>query len=535
MKSKDLRLLFSMNGGRTFFAISAIAAILNTAIIIANGFLVASVVIGIIDRSPYLPNRILELAALWLVRAVFNALFDRWASHSASRFKEELRMNLLATPEMLISNPSTFISNLLIKGMNSLDVYFGRFLPQIFSSAITPISVITALFILDPLSALIATLTLPLIPIFGALIGMYTKNSVEAKWNSLGTLGKYFEDSLRGIHTLSIFSRLDSQGQRIAEMGDRYTKETMKVLRISFLSALVLELAATISVALIAVAIGLRLVRGSMDFYPALVVLVLAPEVYLPLRNAATLFHASADGGTALQQAQELQASTITGQHVGKKKISSIESISWSEWNSPHGENRGRLPQQHLSAGDVLVIRGQSGIGKSTFITSLLGFGDSSKISINQSPIGLFDRRSLQSLIGWIPQLPSLASGSIRDLFTQVDSAMSDSEVNQLLARVGLALDALPDGLNTQLAGLGEKSSHLSGGQIRRIAIARALAVNPSLIIADEPTADLDDNSAQEVLKLLSELSKRGVTIIAILHLPQHRIQGAREIEMVAQ
>lgn len=534
MKSKDLRLLFSMNGGRTFFAISAIAAIINTAIIIANGFLVASVVVGIIERSPSLPDRILELAALWLGRAFYNAIFDRWASHSASRFKEELRLNLLSTPEMLISNPSTFISSLLIKGMNSLDVYFGRFLPQIFSSAITPISVIVALLILDPLSALIATLTLPLIPIFGALIGMYTKKSVEAKWNSLGMLGKYFEDSLRGIHTLSIFSRLDSQGKRIAEMGDKYTKETMKVLRISFLTALVLELAATISVALIAVAVGLRLVRGSMDFYPALVVLVLAPEVYLPLRNAATLFHASADGGTALQKAQELRAPAITGQHLGKEEISSIDSISWSEWNSPFGENRGRLPQQDLSAGDVLVIRGESGIGKSTFITTLMGFGDTSKILINQSSIGTFDRRLLHSLIGWIPQLPTLASGSIRDLFAQVDSTLSDSEVKQLLARVGLAMDTLPDGLDTQLAGLGEKNSHLSGGQIRRMAIARALAVNPSLIIADEPTADLDHNSALEVLTLLSELSKKGVTIIAILHLPDHRIEGAREIEMVA-
>jgi ATP-binding cassette subfamily C protein CydD len=219
---------------------------------------------------------------------------------------------------------------------------------------------------------------------------------------------------------------------------------------------------------------------------------------------------------------------------LGKKEISSIDSITWPEWISPHGEYRGRIPQQELSAGEVLVIRGQSGIGKSTFITSLLGFGDSSRILINQSPLATFDRRSLHSLIGWIPQLPTLTSGSIRDLFAQVDSSLSDSDLMNLLARVGLALNAIPDGLDTQLAGLGEKSSHLSGGQIRRIAIARALAVNPSLIIADEPTADLDHKSALEILTLLGELSKKGVTVIAILHLPDHRIEGAREIEMVA-
>lgn len=532
MKSKDLRLLLSLSGGRTFFVISALAAIINTAIIIVNGFLIASIIIGVINRSLEVPNRIIGLAVLWLCRALFLAIFDRWAAHQASRFKEELRNNLLATPELLISSPSTFISNLLIKGLNSLDTYFGRFLPQIFSSAITPLAVILTLLILDPLSALIATLTLPLIPIFGILIGLYTKNSVAEKWQSLGTLGKYFEDSLRGIHTLSIFSRLESQGKRIAEMGDRYTRETMKVLRISFLSALALELAATISVALIAVAIGLRLVYGSMDFHPALVVLVLAPEVYLPLRNAASLFHASADGGAALQQVEALKSERAVVQVRGEGEISRIESISWSNWSAPYGERRGRLPELALQSGETLVIRGESGIGKTTFLNSLLGFEDSKAITINNMPLESLKRRSLHSSIGWIPQLPTLTSESIRDFFKHIVPAMSEDELIDLLVDVGLRLDALPDGLDTQLAGLGEKSSHLSGGQIRRIAIARALAIKPSLVIADEPTADLDSESAIEVLALLSSLSRSGVIVIVVLHRPDQSIEGSREIEM---
>lgn len=532
MKSKDLRLLLSLSGGRTFFVISALAAIINTAIVIVNGFLVASIIVGIINRSPEVPEKIIGLAVLWLGKALFLALFDRWAARQASRFKEELRNNLLATPELLISSPSTFISNLLIKGLNSLDTYFGRFLPQIFSSAITPLAVILTLLILDPLSALIATLTLPLIPIFGILIGLYTKNSVAEKWQSLGTLGKYFEDSLRGIHTLSIFSRLESQGKRIAEMGDRYTRETMKVLRISFLSALALELAATISVALIAVAIGLRLVYGSMDFYPALVILVLAPEVYLPLRNAASLFHASADGGAALQQVEALKSERAVVQVHGEGDISRIESISWSNWSSPYGERRGRLPELNLQSGETLIIRGESGIGKTTFLNSLLGFEDSKAVTINNSPLTSFKRRSLHSSIGWIPQLPTLTSESIRDFFQHIVPGMSEDALVKLLKNVGLKLEALPDGLDTQLAGLGEKSSHLSGGQIRRIAIARALAIKPSLVIADEPTADLDSESAIEVLQLLSSLSQSGVIVIVVLHRPDQRIEGSREIEM---
>lgn len=529
MKSKDLRLLLSMGSSRKLFFSAVLGAVVNTAIIIGNAFLVGAVIVGLIYQHPKLLQHIVSLACLWLFRAIFTSQYERWAAQQAASLKGELRISVLENQRAIEATPATHLTTLLIKGANSLDIYLARFLPQMFGAAITPIAVIMAMGFLDPISALVALFTLPIIPLFGALIGRYTNDSITAKWQSLGTLSKYFEDSLRGIFTLAIFGRDKSQSQRIEEMGERYTRETMKVLRVSFLSALVLELAATISVALIAVEIGLRLVGSSMEFFPALVVLVLAPEVYFPLRNAASLFHASADGGAALSE-----LTSITGNNQlpsGDLKVDRIWSLTWEKWNSPFG--LGELGPVHLKSGDLLVLRGGSGLGKTTFLNSILRFNSSADIQINGSPIESFSRASLHKAIGWAPQNPSLISGSVRELFTFVDSSLSDETIFTLLEEVGIRQSDLSHGLDTVVSGIGEKGGEISGGQKRRISIARALATKPSLLIADEPTADLDPQSAREILGLLQRKSNEGVIVIAVLHASDQLIDGAHEIVMV--
>ncbi len=531
MKSQDLRLLLSLGSSRKLFFGAIFGAIINTAIVIAHGYLIATIIVGIINNRASVPERIIELALLWAARAIFTSLFDRWASRQASQLKESLRASVLNSPETLIATPSTHLSTLLIKGANSLDIYLARFLPQMFGASITPIALIAVLAYLDPISGFIALVTIPLIPLFGALIGRYTQDAVTAKWQSLGTLGKYFEDSLRGLHTLAIFDRVKSQEQRIEKMGNQYTQETMKVLRISFLSALVLELAATISVALIAVSIGVRLVNGSMEFWPALAVLILAPEVYFPLRNAASLFHASADGGAALAQLTSTIVAPDTSERADSSSIEQITSVRWDRWNSPY--SAGVLEPVELHSSQALVIRGGSGLGKTTFFNSLLAFRESEELFINGIKIQELNRKNLRSHIGWIPQSPHLIAGTLRTQFQLLRSDVDDREIVAALSRVGLELSALPEGLDTHLGGLGEKSAHLSGGQLRRIAIARALFIAPSLLLADEPTADLDPESAQEIVKLLGEIAAGGAIVIAVLHAPDHLIAGAREIEMV--
>ena len=313
-------------------------------------------------------------------------------------------------------------------------------------------------------------------------------------------------------------------------MGDRYTEETMKVLRISFLSALVLELAATISVALIAVSIGIRLVAGSMEFFPALTVLLLAPEVYLPLRNAASLFHASADGGAALSELVEIERKSpakISGGDLPLERVSTLEVKSWS---SPFGG--GQLPAISAQAGDVLIIRGGSGLGKSTFLNSLIGINHTSEVLINGVALTEYSQRALFNQVGWIPQNPHLITGTIRDQFSLLPGNFSDAEITAHLQHVGLAMSALPQGLDTRIGGVGEKSGEISGGQRRRIAIARALAINPSLIIADEVSADLDPASAQEILQLMHSCAQSGAIVVVVLHAPDQRIDGADEIVM---
>jgi ABC-type transport system involved in cytochrome bd biosynthesis fused ATPase/permease subunit len=531
VKSKDLRLLFSLGSSRKLFFGALLGAFINTAIIIANALLISAVIVGLIYRHPTLTQHIASLAGLWVFRAVFISQFDRWASVQASHLKDELRSSIIENPSAIAAIPATHLTTLLVKGANSLDIYLARFMPQMFGAAFTPLAVIATIASLDLLSALITFITLPLIPFFGALIGRYTNDAVAAKWQSLGTLSKYFEDSLRGIFTLAIFGRHKSQGPRIQEMGDRYTDETMKVLRVSFLSALVLELAATISVALIAVEIGLRLVGGSMEFFPALVILVLAPEVYFPLRNAASLFHASADGGAALAEITSLSSSSPEQSlTVGEVQATEIKEIAWIDWRSPFGS--GALPGHHLSKGQALVMRGGSGLGKTTFLNSILGFNESAVITINGRPIQDYTAQSLHSCMGWIPQNPSLISGTLRELFLLTQPRISEAEMASLLDRVGLKVNELPHGIDTHISGAGEKSGDISGGQRRRIAIARALAVNPSLIIADEPTADLDAHSAKEILDLLNNLTANGMIVIAVLHTPNQVLANAHEIVM---
>lgn len=411
------------------------------------------------------------------------------------------------------------MSVLLVKGLNSLDIYLGRFVPQLFFASITPAVVIATLLFLDPLSGFIAIVTLPLIPIFGTLIGKYTADSVAKKWQTLGSLSQYFEDSLRGFVTLKIFGRHSTQSLRIKEMGDRYTDETMKVLRISFLSALALELCATISVALIAVSIGIRLVDDHISFAHALAVLILAPEVYFPLRNAASLFHASADGTQALAELSAMRSISEEKVVQIRHDFSALSTISWQQWNlNIAGRINSTIAPNQLSSGDFHFIVGESGIGKTSFAMNLLGMSNQAQVVADDIELGPTLRDSWFKVVGWIPQNPALASGTVRKQFRLVDNSLKDADIIALLASCGLSISDLPQGLDTSLASSSEGGSAASGGQIRKIAIARALAAKPRLIVADEPTADLDQESSDQVLLALRAYAASGAIVICISH-----------------
>lgn len=519
MKSKDLRLLLSLSGSRRLFIGALLGALLSTFIVIANALLIGALIVGLIYDHPSNEKYIVALAALWIFRAIFNANFEYWCSWQASQIKRSLRKSITAHSLGGSGIGAAELTGILIKGSNALDIYLGRFLPQMLGASIVPFAVIFTIFLLDPLSALITILTLPLIPIFGALIGKYTSDSVSKKWKSLGTLSKYFEDSLQGFLTLKIFGRNRTQGNRIQEMGDQYTDETMKVLKISFLSALVLELAATISVALIAVEIGLRLVEGHIPFITGLTVLILAPEVYFPLRNAASLFHASADGAEILVKIRDLKSTSLPIKQIASDKPSEIKNLSWNDWELKIPEViHTKIPANSISRGEALFIVGGSGVGKSSFAENLLGIHDDIEISLDGEKLLPAQIQSFQGNLGWIPQLPQLAPGTIRQQFNLVSPGISDQEIERVCTEVSLQLSDLPHGLDSHLGGAQEKSAQLSGGQIRKIAVARALIRKPFLIVADEPTADLDHESSRAIMNALRSAVAEGAALICITH-----------------
>ncbi len=520
MKSVQLRLLLSRGGSRSLFLIIAIGSVVSTALTISLAVFISRVVVNLIQDNGDVLEDIFTVAALWVFKAFFQSQYESFTTIKALKIKTDLRSEVTSSLPNFVATSPAALSNLLIKGFNSLDIYLGRFLPQMAGAAITPVAVIAAIALLDVTSALIAILTLPLIPLFGALIGKYTADSVAKKWSTLGTLSKYFEDSLRGFMTLRIFGRHKSQSKRIEEMGEQYTSETMKVLRISFLSAFVLELCATISVALIAVAIGLRLVDGQITFIAGLTVLLLAPEVYFPLRNAASLFHASADGKAALDEISKLFDSATSDVEQTEHDFSNFQTLSWNRWGLDIPlVAKSCLPADQITRSQVLFITGDSGSGKTTFAKSLLGLSRDTNIFIDRE-IELTPPlvKSWQEVIGWIPQNPHFAPGSIADQFRIKNTEISDQEIAELLRRVGLDLIELPLGLATPIGGIGEKSAAVSGGQLRKIAIARALQANPALIIADEPSADLDEASTRLVMKELRRVVREGAALICITH-----------------
>ncbi len=525
MKSADLRLLLKTRGSRRLFLTGLIASGLWSAILIANALLIAELIIGIIDHKGNIPRLIIVLGVLWIFRAIFNSQFEYWCTAQAIKIKAELRTQTTSEVASYATASPAHLTTLLTKGLNSLDIYLGRFIPQLLFASVVPFAIMAMIFYEDLISGFIALLTLPLIPFFGALIGKFSSGAVMKKWQSLGVLSRYFEDSLRGFATLKIFGRNKTQSDRIEQMGDKYTAETMKVLKISFLSALALELVSTLSVAVVAVSVGLRLVSGSIDFKSSLIVLILAPEVYFPVRNAASLFHASEDGTQALRQLNEIKSHSVLRSPESPLAIDreSVKALSWKEWYFERNSNETVvIGSAKVHRGEMLFIVGESGIGKTTFTSNLLGITLEADVCLesDSGPISL-DRAihtQWQKLLGWIPQYPQLATGTVRDQFLLLAPNADDERIERALSESGLSISDLPSGLDTPIGRSGEHANSASGGQIRRIAMARALFRNPLIIVADEPTADLDSHSAHAVMHSLRQAQTQGSIVICITH-----------------
>jgi ATP-binding cassette subfamily C protein CydCD len=486
--------------------------------------LLATLIVRIFHNHPALSETaplLLILSLVFSARATLAFIGEQIAVRAGNRVRAQLRSSLV---ERILEDPQTanrfgsaHLSMLATRGVNSLDAYFARFLPQLLIAITVPTIVGAYIFYLDPTSGLIVIGTVPLIPLLGALIGSYTGVAMRKKWRTLGVLSGYFLDLVSGLTTLKVFGRSKKQEENLRKVGEEYRRSTMQVLRISFLSSLALEVIATLSVALIAVSIGLRLVGGSMDLRTGLLVLILAPEVYWPLRMVGTHFHSAADGIEAAKQIFEVLDAPHS--HEGSIVVSEIAEISFTPLLVRLGdrETNVEIPVARLRRGQIIAVMGPSGAGKSTLLSLLLGFQRQSEgsIQVGSNELHELEMGSWRSRIAWVPQHPRFQRGTIRDLVRIGRLDASDFEIESALTQARLSKSLFSAGLDTVIS---EGGAGVSIGQARRIALARALIRRADLLLLDEPSAALDDLSEIEVVAAVMSEAKRGAIVVVVSH-----------------
>jgi ATP-binding cassette subfamily C protein CydCD len=456
-------------------------------------------------------------AAMWLAEC---------AGHAGAReVISSLRARLLHAladrgPAMVEGQHTGAITMAATAGLDGLEVYFARYLPQMVLGTVIPVMVLVFLLTADPLSAVVVLVTLPLIPIFMWLIGAAAQQRIAARWALLQRLAAHFLDVVAGLPTLRIFGRAEIQIDRVREATEASRRATMGTLSIAFLSSLVLESLASISTALVAAEIGLRLVDGTMTLQTGFAVLIVVPETYMPLRQLGTFYHASKEGLAAAETITTLiaPASEPTATPVLPRTTVPVplaaSTITLLEVTCRYGDRREGLTSPvsfSLRPQTTTLVCGPSGAGKSTLLSLLVPFRPCScgSITVDGAEIRDLDLAEWRRQTGWVSQRPSLFAGTVLDNLRIGAPNASEAEAAAVLARL------FPDNTISPATRLTEDGDGISGGERVRIALARCLLRSPALLLLDEPTAFLDPRSASAVVTLLAEISATTTLVIA--------------------
>ncbi|MFJ6515891.1 thiol reductant ABC exporter subunit CydD [Streptomyces sp. NPDC091406] len=529
MKPIDPRLLHHARATRLFLAAVVALGLVGALLVIAQAMLIAEIVVGGFERgltATDLRTPLLLLAAVALGRALVAWLTELAAHRASAAVKSELRGRLLerATrlgPDWLSGQRTGSLVALATRGIDALDDYFARYLPQLGLAVVVPVAVLARIVTEDWVSAAIIVVTLPLIPLFMILIGWATQSRMDRQWQLLSRLSGHFLDVVAGLPTLKVFGRAKAQAESIRTITSDYRRATLRTLRIAFLSSFALELLATLSVALVAVTIGMRLVHGELDLYTGLVVLILAPEAYLPIRQVGAQYHAAAEG---LSAAEEIFAVLVTEPRTsGTEDVPDTLRLELADVTVRHeGRTEPSLDAASLTVepGETVALVGPSGVGKSTLLNVVLGFArpDEGRVRVGGRDLAALDPDRWRSRIAWVPQRPHLFAGTVAENVRLARPDADDEAVVAALRDAG-AYDfvaALPDGLLTVL---GEDGAGLSAGQRQRLALARAFLADRPLLLLDEPTASLDGESEAGIVDAVRRLAA-GRTVLLVVHRP---------------
>lgn len=534
MKPLDPRLLRHARAARRYIALTVALGVLVAGLVVAQALLLAHALAAAVHDGATLTEiapQVAGLAGVVAVRAVLAGAQERFAHRAATRVIGDLRAQLversaLLGPRWTAEGDGSRVVTLATRGLDALEPYFVRYLPQlVLAATVTPATLVVILG-LDWVSAAIVAGTIPLVPLFMVLVGRLTQGRSERGLRVMQRLGSQVLDLLAGLATLRAFGRELGPVARVRALGDAHRRATMATLRVAFLSGMVLELLTTLSVALVAVGIGLRLVYGELDLVTGLAVLVLAPEVYLPLRQVGAQFHASTDGVAAAEQvfavletplpprgghpAPDLRAASVRLRGVGVR-------APGRDVLAPAGLDLDVRP------GTVVALTGASGGGKTTAVDVLLGLvaADLGTVEVvgpggATLPLAELDPATFWAQVAWLPQRPLLEPGTLGGLVTGgVEVGPAERDAAAALTGLDAVVAAAPLGWDTPC---GRGGDGLSVGQRQRVALTRALLGTAPLVVLDEPTAHLDAAGEQVVLDTVTALRDAGRTVVLVAH-----------------
>lgn len=536
MRPLDPRLVREVRPARRYVLLTGATGSALGALVVVQAYLLADVIATVFAGGSLTERRgqVAALVGCVAVRAVLAWVQERYGERAATAVIADLRHRVLAHavalgPSFLRSATRADVVTLTTVGLENLRPYLARYLPQLLLAAVVTPALLVVVAVNDPLSAGVIALTLPLVPLFMALVGWMTQTSSAKGLVSMQRLGAQVLDLLAGLPTLVALGRERGPAARVRALGRAHREATNRTLRTAFLSSLVLELLTTLSVALVAVGVGLRLLSGSLDLRTALVVLVLAPEVYLPLRQVGTQFHASTDGLAAVDQAFAVLQRPLPPSGTLPAPDLRTSSVELTGVAVRHEGRDGHAPAGAtltLRPGTVTALTGPSGCGKTTLAEVLLGLRvpDAGEVSVvdadgHRTRLAEVDRTSWLGQVAWLGQHPTFSPATVRENAEALAGTSSDHTLEAAARASGLAdvVAALPLGWSTPV---GVGGVGLSAGQRQRLALTRVLLTDAALVVLDEPSAHLDADTEVVVLDAVGALRRQGRTVLLIAHRP---------------